>query len=85
MSVSTVSVKDIIPETIQATLIEDAPVDGNVSRDELEIISRLVAYLKPQNIFEFGTFDGRTTINMATHARTVRVCIRWTCHALSHY
>jgi predicted O-methyltransferase YrrM len=38
---------------------------GNVSLFELEVISRIVAYYQPRKIFELGTFDGRTTLNMA--------------------
>ena len=45
----------------------DEPVgaDGNVALHELAIINAIIAREKPRAIFEIGTFDGRTTINMA--------------------
>jgi predicted O-methyltransferase YrrM len=50
-------------------LIErDRQLDGNVSPYELEVIASLVRATAPQTIFEIGTFDGRTTLNMAANA-----------------
>lgn len=43
-------------------------VDGNVTDRELITICRLVRQRRPQAMFEFGTFDGRTTLNMAANA-----------------
>lgn len=40
----------------------------SVSWEELLIISSLVKLLAPQTIFEFGTFDGRTTLHLALNA-----------------
>ena len=40
----------------------------NVSAEELQIISAIVVYSKPQAIFEFGTFDGRTSYHMGLNA-----------------
>lgn len=42
-------------------------VDGNVSERELLAICRLVKDDRPERLFEFGTFDGRTTLNMAVN------------------
>lgn len=55
------------------TLIADCPItiaepvarDGNVRLDELAIINGIVARHRPRTIFEIGTFDGRTTVNLA--------------------
>jgi predicted O-methyltransferase YrrM len=47
----------------------DTGVDGNVSALELEILSRLVQRTDPHVLFEIGTFDGRTTLNLAAHSR----------------
>jgi predicted O-methyltransferase YrrM len=33
--------------------------------DELALVNALIQKHKPKKIFEFGTFDGRTTLNMA--------------------
>lgn len=46
----------------------DAPANGNVSPYELEVIASLVRANAPQVIFEIGTFDGRTSLNMAANA-----------------
>jgi predicted O-methyltransferase YrrM len=68
MTLRQVSIKEIIPKTIQIKMVETDHVDGNVSEREIGIISKIVAYQKPKSIFEFGTFDGRTTINMAINS-----------------
>jgi predicted O-methyltransferase YrrM len=43
---------------------------GHTTEFELKIISNLVRKINPDTIFEIGTFQGRTTLNMAlnTHA-----------------
>lgn len=43
-------------------------VDGNVSERELITICRLTRSAHPTKLFEIGTFDGRTTLNMAVNA-----------------
>jgi predicted O-methyltransferase YrrM len=63
----TLSVDDICrPGAIE--LIEIQPQNGNVSVLELAILAKLIARFKPKRIFEFGTFDGRTTLNLAANA-----------------
>lgn len=63
----TISVDDICrPGPIE--LIEIKPQNGNVSVLELAILAKLIVQYKPRRIFEFGTFDGRTTLNMAANA-----------------
>lgn len=52
-------------DTIVVQTVENKLVDGNISKTELRILSRIVAKQKPNTIFEIGTFDGRTTVNMA--------------------
>jgi predicted O-methyltransferase YrrM len=47
----------------------DTIVDGNVSAQELVIISSLVKMIDPAVLFEIGTFDGRTTLNLAAQSR----------------
>src|SRR5205085_924359 len=61
---------ELIPWDLNLTARErDVPVDGNVSAQELEIISKLVKLTDPGVLFEIGTFDGRTTLNLAAHSR----------------
>lgn len=43
-------------------------VDGNVSERELVTICRIVRAARPRSLFELGTFDGRTTLNLAANA-----------------
>jgi len=41
--------------------------DGNITPVELGVINAICATYKPEKIFEIGTFDGRTTLNMAVN------------------
>ena len=49
-------------------IVEPTAVDGNVSLEELMAIVTVVACHRPNTIFEIGTFDGRTTLNLALNA-----------------
>ena len=65
-----VSWLDLVPaDTRIGTRLRDDRVDGNVSDFELDVINRLVTFHDPGNLFEIGTFDGRTTLNLAAHSR----------------
>jgi predicted O-methyltransferase YrrM len=64
-----VSWLDLIPFNTEIfTLLGGAWADGNVSDFELDVINRLVVARRAETIFEIGTFDGRTTLNMAAHS-----------------
>jgi predicted O-methyltransferase YrrM len=43
-------------------------VDGNVTLEELVVLIATVAQHKSEHLFEFGTFDGRSTLNLAANA-----------------
>jgi predicted O-methyltransferase YrrM len=43
-------------------------IDGNVTEKELVILNSLVVASNARSIFELGTFDGRTTRNLAVNA-----------------
>lgn len=48
---------------------------GYVSRDESALIAGLAKWKDPAVIFEFGTFDGLTTLNIAKNVgRGTRIC-----------
>jgi predicted O-methyltransferase YrrM len=49
-------------------VLEPHAVAGNVSLLELLFINRLVKHFRCERIFEIGTFDGRTAMNMAANA-----------------
>lgn len=54
---------DIHPE-----LLETTGQDGNVTPEELFAIAAIVKKFQPARIFEIGTFDGRTSLNMIANA-----------------
>lgn len=60
-----------LPELFQVEppirLCEAGVADGNVTPLELIVIDQLIVNHTPKRIFEIGTFDGRTTLNMATN------------------
>lgn len=53
------------PNTVYSTSPE-----GSLWNEEHEIIAKLVSYLQPKKIFEFGTFCGETTNNLAENSPT---------------
>lgn len=62
------SASAIAPSGTVLEIREIDAVDGNVSERELITICRLVRASSPAELFEFGTFDGRTTLNLAVNA-----------------
>src|SRR6188768_1735878 len=56
------------PSAFHVTMLEPQAIDGNVSLYELFVINALVAQRAPLRIFEFGTFNGRTTLNLAANS-----------------
>ena len=42
--------------------------NGNITLTELTIIANLTKSLRPKSVFEFGTFNGRTTLNLMANA-----------------
>lgn len=57
--------EDLIPESPDVRVKEASWADGNVSLQELILINQLIRSHRPANVFEMGTFDGRTALNMA--------------------
>lgn len=49
-------------------ILEPVASDGNVTLLELMVIAKVVATVKPRVVLEIGTFDGRTTLNLAANA-----------------
>lgn len=52
----------------EVVLPEPLAADGNVSLLELLVLARLVRERRPASLFEIGTFDGRTTLALASNA-----------------
>jgi predicted O-methyltransferase YrrM len=66
---------DLIPGDLHVEVRDlETGEDGNLYAHELEIISKLVKLTNPEVLFEIGTFNGRTTLNLAAHSEpTARV------------
>lgn len=64
----TVAIGELTSDLTEVSLREPMARDGNVSLLELLVLSRLVRERAPRTIFEIGTFDGRTTLNLAANA-----------------
>ena len=62
-----VSAAEIIRDETSVRLSRIADVAGNVTPAELMIIAAFVRQRQPAICFEIGTFDGRTTENMAAN------------------
>lgn len=61
-------IDDLVPDNSQVDVRAIDAVDGNVTERELITICRLVRSRQPKKLFELGTFDGRTTLNLAANA-----------------
>ena len=61
-----ISIDELFDSTLKNIEPIEAKVDnGNITLEELKIISQIVYMAKPMTIFEIGTFNGRTTANLA--------------------
>jgi predicted O-methyltransferase YrrM len=60
--------KEFISHDGPVCIYEEECLEGNISNDELMIINGIILNSNPTRIFEIGTFDGRTTLNMAMNA-----------------
>ena len=63
-----ISVDALAPASTRIEIAAIDSVDGNVTDRELVAIARFVAAMGAKDIFEFGTFDGRTALNLAANA-----------------
>jgi predicted O-methyltransferase YrrM len=66
----TVSLDDLFPgsASLSIRLERSLPrATGNLTMDELAVMALICQWLKPSSVFEFGTFNGRTTLNLAAN------------------
>ena len=63
-----VDIGELVDESRPVVVRAVRSVDGNVTAEELVALCQLVAHHRPQALFEIGTFDGRTTLNLAANA-----------------
>ncbi|MEW6381814.1 MAG: class I SAM-dependent methyltransferase [bacterium] len=62
-----VRLSDVLSDDLSVHLHSLTQVDGNISPVELLVITKLVQQYQPKMLFEIGTFDGKTTLNMAAN------------------
>lgn len=62
-----VAITSLVPSQVSVTLCEQAKVLGNTALEELFVIAELLQARQPLACFEIGTFDGRTTLNIAAN------------------
>jgi predicted O-methyltransferase YrrM len=60
-----IAIEDLIPGDTLINLSEMDAHDGNVTLLELVCITKLARHRAPLTCFEVGTFDGRSTLNIA--------------------
>ena len=60
-----IEIGELISENYPIKIFEPVGVNGNISMIETYVAISLVKQFNPINIFEIGTFNGRTTLNMA--------------------
>jgi hypothetical protein len=67
LSIPSVDLNSILPDDISFRILESESVDGNVTLFELMALVKLSIANSSRSIFEIGTFDGRTTLNLAAN------------------
>ena len=63
-----IGISELAPEDLPIQIRSPVEADGNISLVEIAVISKLIRSRNPAVIFEIGTFDGRTTLNMAANS-----------------
>ena len=58
-------VQDVVDGNVPVRVLEPTAANGNVSLLELLVLCQLVQQTEARTVLEIGTFDGRTTINLA--------------------
>lgn len=59
------AVKTILPDFGETTILAPIGTYGSANHFDLMVINELVRRNQPRTLFEIGTFDGRTTLNLA--------------------
>lgn len=67
----TVSLEEVFPGSAKLSIRLERGLPkaaGNVTMEELAVTALACQWLKPSVLFEFGTFNGRTTLNLAANS-----------------
>jgi predicted O-methyltransferase YrrM len=67
-SLPRIAVAEVFPEETLVDIREPQAADGNVTELELILLARIARGVQARSVFEFGTFDGRTTLNLAANS-----------------
>jgi predicted O-methyltransferase YrrM len=78
-----VTLSTLVPEEVNVRLCKQDNTIENITIAELLILVELLQVYRPLACFEFGTFDGRTALNMA--ANTPEEAIIYTLDLPPHY
>ncbi len=65
--VPSVPISSLVSNTVSLRLYEQSEAAGNISFEELFVLLELLQTRQPAACFEIGTFDGRSTLNMAAN------------------
>ncbi len=63
-----VPLNTLVGDALNIEVYEALGGDGSISALELICVIQLIKTYNPQRLFEMGTFDGRTTLNMAANS-----------------
>jgi len=66
--IPTTTIESVIPGRTDITILHPVSADGNISCEELVILSTIVRHFSPAACFEIGTFNGRTTMNIVANS-----------------
>ena len=67
LDIPSVVVADLFPEPFDVRLVDLEQVDGNTTLEEQVLIVALAKRRCARRVFEFGTFDGKTSANLAAN------------------
>lgn len=71
LDIPQIEARALIPNPPPVRVLEQDAIDGNVSGFELLLITQLVKSRGAATVFEIGTFDGRTALNLAANVAEV--------------
>ncbi len=68
LTIPKLEIIDVVKDDIPIELREMPWRDGNITLIELGVINKLLHKYSPKRIFEIGTYDGRTTLNLSANS-----------------
>jgi hypothetical protein len=65
--VPSIEIRELIPDVVNVSLIDLDQINGNTTLLEQLVILSIAKHRKCKRVFELGTFDGKTSANIATN------------------